>query len=125
MLWLYQRTMFGKLDREENKSLTDLTAREVATLVPLTVLAFWIGLYPKPFFEVLEEPVRRLVSQVEKTAEYPPHIVRLPELPPAEALAVVDDQAQQQQQADPEHRAGGSPAPGEKPLGSVVAVNAR
>jgi len=115
MLWLYQRTMFGKLDREENKSLTDLNAREIATLVPLVALSFWIGLYPKPFFEVLDEPVRRLVSQVEKTAEYPSHIVRLPELPPPNQirLAVVDDQAQQQQDADPDHRAVGGPTAGE------------
>ena len=107
MLWLYQRTMFGKLDKEENKSLTDLNAREIATLVPLTVLSFWIGLYPKPFFEILEEPVQRLVSQIEKTAEYPSHIVRLPELPPQGdavfTLAVVDDQTDQQQDTDPDH----------------------
>ena len=97
MLWLYQRTMFGKLDKEENKSLTDLNVREIATIVPLTVLAFWIGLYPKPFFDVLKEPVQRLVSQIEKTAEYPPHIVKLPELPALDdggALALVDDQAE-------------------------------
>ena len=81
MLWLYQRTMFGKLDREENKNLTDLNFREIATLVPLTALAFWIGLYPKPFFDILEEPVQRLVRQVEKTAEYPAHFVKLPRIP--------------------------------------------
>jgi NADH-quinone oxidoreductase subunit M len=53
MLWLYQRTIFGKLDREENKSLVDLDFREMATLVPLIVLSFWIGLYPKPVFDIL------------------------------------------------------------------------
>jgi NADH-quinone oxidoreductase subunit M len=67
MLWLYQRTMFGTLDREENRVLRDLDAREVLTLLPLAVLAFWIGVYPKPFFDVLEEPVTRLVQQVDKS----------------------------------------------------------
>jgi NADH-quinone oxidoreductase subunit M len=71
MLWLYQRTMFGKLDREENRALPDLSPREILTLLPLTLLAFWIGLYPKPFFEILEEPVQRLVQQVEKTHVFP------------------------------------------------------
>ncbi len=86
MLWLYQRTMFGKLDRPENQVLSDLSFREAMTLVPLLVLAFWIGIYPKPFFDVLEEPVQRIVQQVEKTALYPDQVMRLrPE--PATKLA--------------------------------------
>jgi NADH-quinone oxidoreductase subunit M len=64
MLWLYQRTMFGKLDKPENQALKDLSFREVMTLVPLVVLAFWIGLYPKPFFRILEPSVQRLVQQM-------------------------------------------------------------
>jgi NADH-quinone oxidoreductase subunit M len=64
MLWLYQRTMFGKIDRPENEKLTDLTPREWLTLVPIMVACFWIGLYPKPFFDILEKPVNRLVRQV-------------------------------------------------------------
>ncbi len=71
MLWLFQRTMFGKLDNEDNRKLADLSPREFAYLVPLVALAFWIGIRPEPFFRVLDEPVQRLVSQVEKTAEYP------------------------------------------------------
>ncbi len=71
MLWLYQRTMFGKLDNDENRKLKDLSVREFAYLVPLVALAFWIGIRPAPFFAVLDEPARRLVQQVEKTYEYP------------------------------------------------------
>ncbi len=71
MLWLYQRTMFGKLDNPENRKLVDLSPREVATLLPLVVLAFWIGLYPKPFFDILDEPVHKLVAQVENTYAVP------------------------------------------------------
>jgi len=77
MLWLYQRTMFGKLDNPENEKLLDLNFREVMTLLPLVVLSFWIGLYPKPFFEILDEPVTRLVRQVNKTHVYPDHVVDL------------------------------------------------
>jgi hypothetical protein len=47
------------------------------TLVPLVVLAFWIGLYPKPFFRILEEPVQRLVLQLEKADVYPEHVYRM------------------------------------------------
>jgi hypothetical protein len=28
------------------------------------ILAFWIGLYPKPFFQILEQPVNQLVQTV-------------------------------------------------------------
>jgi NADH-quinone oxidoreductase subunit M len=71
MLWLYQRTMLGKLDNDENRKLEDLSVREFAYLLPLVALAFWIGVRPAPFFEILDEPARRLVRQVEKTYEYP------------------------------------------------------
>jgi NADH-quinone oxidoreductase subunit M len=64
MLWLYQRTMFGKLDNPANQKLTDLNFRELATLVPLIIVAFWIGLYPAPFFKALDKPVQKLVDKV-------------------------------------------------------------
>jgi len=77
MLWLYQRTMFGKLDNDENRKLADLHVREFAYLIPLVALSFWIGIRPEPFFRVLEEPVTRLVRQVEKTYDYPRGIAGL------------------------------------------------
>jgi len=123
MLWLYQRTMFGKLDREENKVLKDLSVREIATLIPLTLLAFWIGLYPKPFFDVLQEPVERLVSQIEKRATYPQDVVEMRERVERQ-LAVVDNQADQQQQADPDHRAAGGPTTGEDAVRPIMPVDA-
>jgi hypothetical protein len=30
--------------------------------VPLLIMAFWIGLYPKPFFQILEQPVNHTIS---------------------------------------------------------------
>jgi len=68
MLWLYQRTMFGKLDKPENQGLKDLSFREVMTLAPLVVLAFWIGVYPKPFMEILQPSVQRIVQQMSESA---------------------------------------------------------
>ena len=65
MLWLYQRTMFGKLDNPANENLRDLSLREIVTLLPLIIMAFWIGLYPAPFFDALEEPVNKIVAAVD------------------------------------------------------------
>jgi len=64
MLWLYQRTMFGTCDNPKNQVLKDLNFREIMTLVPLIIWAFWIGVYPKPYFKVLEKPVTEIVRQV-------------------------------------------------------------
>ena len=49
MLYLYQRTMFGKIENPKNERLLDLSHREFATFAPLLVLAVWMGLYPAPF----------------------------------------------------------------------------
>jgi NADH-quinone oxidoreductase subunit M len=64
LLWLYQRVFFGTVTNPKNEKLHDLTPREVATFVPLIIMAFWIGLYPKPFFQILEQPVNQLVVTV-------------------------------------------------------------
>ena len=64
LLLLYQSIMFGPITHEANKALPDLNLREYAVLVPLVALAFWIGIYPKPFFAYIERPVQRIVQQV-------------------------------------------------------------
>jgi len=64
LLWLYQRVFFGTVTNPKNEKLHDLTPREVLTFVPLLVMAFWIGLYPKPFFQILEAPVNKIVADV-------------------------------------------------------------
>jgi len=65
LLWLYQRVFWGKVTHEENKTLPDLNARELVTLVPLVVLCFWIGLYPKPFLAFLHGPVGRIAATIQ------------------------------------------------------------
>jgi NADH-quinone oxidoreductase subunit M len=64
LLWLFQRVFFGPNNNPKNAKLPDLSAREMATFVPLVVLAFAIGLYPKPLFQILETPVNNLVATV-------------------------------------------------------------
>jgi NADH-quinone oxidoreductase subunit M len=66
MLWLYQRTMFGEITKDANKTLPDLDAREMATLIPIIVFCFWIGLYPAPFLRAMETSVANVIQTVEK-----------------------------------------------------------
>ncbi len=63
LLWLFQRTMLGHAE-EKNLGLKDLNLREIAYFAPLIAWAFWIGVYPKPFFDVLERPVAQVVERV-------------------------------------------------------------
>jgi NADH-quinone oxidoreductase subunit M len=62
LLWLYQRVYFGPVTNPKNEKLADLSARKICVFAPLVVLAFWIGLYPKPFFQILEQPVNNIVQ---------------------------------------------------------------
>jgi NADH-quinone oxidoreductase subunit M len=64
LLWLYQRTMLGQVTNGRNLVLADMSVREVALFVPLIAWAIWIGVYPKPYFEILEKPVAQIVERV-------------------------------------------------------------
>jgi len=65
LLWMYQRVFYGKLEKEENKGLPDLNLREKLTLIPLIILIFWIGFYPRPFFKRMENSAKYIVKIVE------------------------------------------------------------
>ncbi len=64
MLWMFQRVMFGELDNPKNQKLSDLNAREIGIMVPLIVMIFVMGIYPKPFIDKMDPAVKKLVSQV-------------------------------------------------------------
>jgi NADH-quinone oxidoreductase subunit M len=72
LLWLYQRIFFGEITNPANAKLQDLTLREQLTLAPLVLLALWIGLYPKPIFDVIRRPSEKIVQAVGGTAFEPP-----------------------------------------------------
>ncbi|MBL8294434.1 MAG: NADH-quinone oxidoreductase subunit M [Bryobacterales bacterium] len=64
LLWLYQRTMLGTVTNPANEKLSDLSLREWVVFAPLIAWAIWIGVYPKPYFDILEKPVALLVERV-------------------------------------------------------------
>ena len=82
LLWLYQRVFFGTVTNPKNEKLHDLTPREILTFAPLVICAFWIGLYPKPFFQILETPVNQIVTNVNRdplTAPQPTPLAAVPQ----------------------------------------------
>jgi len=64
LLWLYQRTMLGEVTNEKNLAIPDMNLREVAIFLPLIAWAVWIGVYPKPYFDILQRPVADIVQRV-------------------------------------------------------------
>lgn len=85
MLTLYKHVFFGPVKHAVNKTLEDLSAREVLALAPILLLVFWIGLYPKPFLDRIEPTTQMLLGRLAKAgatrwmAEVP--------APPASAIA--------------------------------------
>jgi NADH-quinone oxidoreductase subunit M len=74
LLWMVQRVFFGKVANEKNKTLADLSWREIGLLVPLLVLMVYMGVYPKPFLKRTEEVVKgieqRLMHRAGGTIEH-------------------------------------------------------
>ena len=74
ILFMFQTMFLGPQGEivDEVKSrghgLRDLNWREIATMVPLLILIFWIGLYPKPFFDLMAPAVDQLVASISSVA---------------------------------------------------------
>jgi NADH-quinone oxidoreductase subunit M len=95
LLWLYQRVFFGTVTNPKNEKLHDLTPREVLTFAPLIIMAFWIGLYPKPFFQILEQPVNQIVENYNAAQRNAVNAASSPEQAAAPAALVANAKGKQ------------------------------
>jgi len=64
LLWMVQRVFFGKTTNDKNKSLADLSWREIGIMVPLIALMVYMGVYPKPFLKRSEESIKAIQARV-------------------------------------------------------------
>jgi NADH-quinone oxidoreductase subunit M len=65
MLPMVQRLWLNRLDKDENRHVTDLSRRELAILVPMVALMIWIGAYPTPLLRRMETSVQAVLQRVE------------------------------------------------------------
>jgi NADH-quinone oxidoreductase subunit M len=63
-LWMYKRVYFGDVTNDNVRGLTDLNAREFALMAVLAVATLWMGVYPKPFTDVMHVSVTQLLQHV-------------------------------------------------------------
>ena len=66
MLWMLQRVALGEARTEAARGLTDLSVREMVTVLPLAIAVFGIGVYPGPFLEAMDSTVIYVVEQFEQ-----------------------------------------------------------
>jgi NADH-quinone oxidoreductase subunit M len=65
MLYLYRRVIFGRITREDLKSILDLSPREVAIFAPLIVIVIWMGVFPPTFLDPMHASVAKLIDNFE------------------------------------------------------------
>jgi formate hydrogenlyase subunit 3/multisubunit Na+/H+ antiporter MnhD subunit len=66
MLWMYQRVMFGPVDKKENENIPDLNLREIATMLPIAVLVFVMGIFPGYFMRKMDASVSLFINRFNK-----------------------------------------------------------
>lgn len=64
LLWMVQRVFFGKITNDKNRSLKDLSYREIGLIAPLVFLMVFMGVYPRPFLERSESAVVEIQKRV-------------------------------------------------------------
>jgi NADH-quinone oxidoreductase subunit M len=66
-LWMYKRVIYGAVGNDQVAALEDLSRREFWMLGAVALLVFWMGLWPKPFIDVMHNSVADLLVHVAKS----------------------------------------------------------
>jgi len=69
MLWMYQRTFFGK-PNERNEGFVDLAGRDWLPLLPLLAMMVWLGCYTQPFLQPISASTSHLLEQTTMNDQY-------------------------------------------------------
>jgi NADH-quinone oxidoreductase subunit M len=66
-LWMYKRVIYGAIANDHVKALTDLNRREFWLLATVALLVLWMGVWPKPFIDVMHGSVADLLAHVARS----------------------------------------------------------
>ncbi len=62
MLAAYKKMFFGTVTNEKNANLKDVNRRELLALIPLSIITIWLGIYPKPVLDPINNSVESIVQ---------------------------------------------------------------
>ena len=80
LFYAYERVMFGPITKDANKTLPDLSGREIAVMAPLLALMFLMGFFPRPLLNRIEPSVMALLQRTHT------HIARIDSRHPTAAM---------------------------------------
>jgi len=63
-LWMFKRVYLGPVGNHHVKELLDINAREFLMLALLAVAVLYMGIYPKPFTDVMDASVTQLLTHI-------------------------------------------------------------
>jgi len=63
-LWMFKRVYLGPVANEDVKALVDINSREFIMLALLAIAVLVMGVYPKPFTDVMDTSVAELLKHV-------------------------------------------------------------
>ncbi|UCF38270.1 MAG: NADH-quinone oxidoreductase subunit M [Acidobacteriota bacterium] len=65
MLWMYQRVFMGRIENEKNMTLQDMTPREIIMILPLILMAIWMGVASPSFLNKMDVSIQKVVDRIE------------------------------------------------------------
>src|SRR5512143_1695579 len=66
-LWMYKRVIYGAVGNANVAALTDVNRREFWLLASVAALVLWMGVWPKPFIDVMHPTVTDLLAHVARS----------------------------------------------------------
>ncbi|HKD70137.1 MAG TPA: NADH-quinone oxidoreductase subunit M [Candidatus Binataceae bacterium] len=87
LFYAYERVMFGPITQDVNKTLPDLSGREIAVMAPLLALMFLMGFFPKPLLNRIEPSVNALLQRTHT------HVARIDSRPATPAIVAAATKA--------------------------------
>ena len=68
LLHMYEKIFLGPAAESQKNGFVDIKARELLVLIPILVVILWIGIYPKPFFEIINPTVEGMLAVLQSTS---------------------------------------------------------